>query len=342
MFFVDETVIKVRSGNGGRGCVSFRREKYIPYGGPDGGNGGDGGHVIFKVKENVRTLYDLKRKKNYFAKNGIPGMGSQMNGKDGEDVYIDIPPGTALYDADTGDFIKDLIIPEEEFVLLNGGKGGLGNMHFATSTNQAPRYAQPGLPGKEMVIKVELKLIADVGLVGFPNAGKSTLLSVVSDAKPKIANYPFTTLIPNLGVFKVGYETFVMADIPGIIEGASSGIGLGIDFLKHIERTKLLLFIIDLEDPDYEEQYKKLRTEIKRYSKELDKKPYLIAASKYDLDDGAFKIELLQEEMGLKQVIPFSGVTHQGVDTLLYALKTKIHEIEERAAIEASKRAAVT
>ncbi len=330
MFFVDETIIKIKSGNGGAGCVSFRREKNIPFGGPNGGDGGDGGSVIFRVKQNVRTLYDLKRLKKFFAKNGSGGMGSQMNGRAGEDVYIDVPPGTALFDLETGDFLKDLLNENDEYILLTGGKGGLGNMNFRSATNQAPRYAQPGLLGKEMRIKVELKLIADVGLVGFPNAGKSTLLSVVSDARPKIANYPFTTLIPNLGVFCVEYQSYVMADIPGIIEGASSGIGLGIEFLKHIERTKLLLFIIDLEDEDYELQFKKLRKEIKNYSSELYNKPYLIAASKYDLEDGNFKIELLEKEVGLKNVIPFSGVTMDGIDNLLYTLKNKIHSIEEK------------
>lgn len=331
MFFVDETIIKVRSGNGGAGCVSFRREKYIPYGGPNGGDGGDGGSVFFRVRDNLRTLYDLKRRKNFIAKNGLPGMGSQMNGKDGEDVYIDVPPGTVFYDADTGTLIHDMLDSDETFEFLKGGKGGLGNMHFATSTNQAPRYAQPGLPGKEMRLRVELKLIADIGLVGFPNAGKSTLLSVISCAKPKIANYPFTTLVPNLGVFHVDYESFVMADIPGIIEGASSGIGLGIEFLKHIERTKLLLFVIDLDDPDYELQFDKLRKEIFHYSKELYNKPYLIAASKYDLHDGTFKMELLESEMNI-HAIPFSSVTHEGVDALLYALKDKIHALENESA----------
>ena len=327
MFFVDETIIKVRSGNGGAGCVSFRREKYIPFGGPNGGDGGSGGSVFFRVKENLRTLYDLKRRKNYIAKNGIPGMGSQMNGKDGEDIYIDIPPGTSFYDAQTGVLIKDMLNPGDTYEFLRGGKGGQGNMHFKTSTNQAPRYAQPGIPGQEMKLRVELKMIADVGLVGFPNAGKSTLLSVISSARPKIANYPFTTLIPNLGVFTVEYESFVMADIPGIIEGASSGAGLGIEFLKHIERTKLLLFIIDLENDDYELQFNKLRHEIQNYSTELYNKPYLIAASKYDLHDGNFKIELLESEVGLK-VIPFSNVTQDGIQDLLYLLKEKIHEIE--------------
>lgn len=330
MFFVDETIIKVRSGNGGAGCVSFRREKYIPYGGPNGGDGGDGGSVFFRVRDNLRTLYDLKRRKNFIAKNGLPGMGSQMNGKDGEDIYIDVPLGTVFYDADTGILIHDMLDSEETFEFLKGGKGGLGNMHFATSTNQAPRYAQPGLPGKEMRLRVELKLIADIGLVGFPNAGKSTLLSVVSCAKPKIANYPFTTLVPNLGVFHIDYESFVMADIPGIIEGASSGIGLGIEFLKHIERTKLLLFIIDLDDPDYELQFDKLRKEILNYSKELYNKPYLIAASKYDLHDGPFKMELLESEMNI-HAIPFSSVTHEGIDTLLYTLKDKIHTLENES-----------
>lgn len=327
--FVDEVFITVRSGNGGAGCVSFRREKYIPYGGPDGGDGGNGGSVIFQIRQNVRTLYNLKMKRNFFAANGHSGMGNQKSGKKGDDMVIGVPPGTLVYDALTNELIKDLTINDSDYILLNGGKGGQGNMHFATSTNQAPRYAQKGIPGKELKLRVELKLIADVGLVGFPNAGKSTLLSVVSNAKPKIANYPFTTLVPNLGVFTVDNEHFVMADIPGIIEGASSGAGLGIEFLKHIERTKILLFMINLDDPEYDTQFDKLTVELKRYSKKLSKKPYLVVASKMDLEGAEDKLKILESNIS-KKIIPISSQTHKGIDKLLYILKDKIKDVESK------------
>ena len=329
--FVDEVVIEVRSGKGGAGCVSFRREKRVPKGGPDGGDGGDGGSVVFVVKNNVRTLYNLLRKKRFYAKNGLPGMGSQMYGKKGEDVEICVPPGTIIYDNETGEVIKDFQTDNERFVFLHGGKGGRGNMHFATSTNQAPRYAQPGLPGEEATVRVELKLIADVGLVGFPNAGKSTLLSVVSAARPKIANYPFTTLVPNLGVVALDeVDTFVMADIPGIIEGASDGAGLGIEFLKHIERTKILLYMIDLTSDDFMEQLAKLQTEIKRYSGELAGKPYLVAATKLDVPGSEERLAELKSKLETdgENIIGFSSVTHAEVKTLLYALMKKIKEVE--------------
>jgi GTPase len=325
--FVDEAIIQVKSGKGGAGCVSFRREKYIPFGGPDGGDGGDGGSVKFVVKLNVRTLHKLKLKRNFFAQNGSPGMGSQMTGKKGGDVIVEVPPGTLIFDADTDELIKDLTETGEEFVLLKGGKGGRGNMHFATSTNQAPRYAQPGIPGKEMKLRIELKLIADIGLVGFPNAGKSTLLSVLTKATPKIANYPFTTLIPNLGVFYVDDESFVMADIPGIIEGASEGAGLGLDFLKHIERTKILLYMIDLESDEYLVQYDLLKEELKKYSRKMLAKPSLIVASKTDLENSGEKIEELKKKIK-KDIIPLSSITHKGLDNLLYILKDKIKNFE--------------
>ena len=326
--FVDEVVIKVRSGKGGAGCVSFRREKYIPFGGPDGGDGGAGGNVVFVVKNNLRTLYHLKMRHNFFAGNGQPGMGKQKNGKNGIDSFIEVPPGTVIYDFNTNEIIKDFSTPDETYIFLKGGKGGKGNIHFATSTNQAPRYAQPGLAGVDMSLRVELKLIADIGLVGFPNAGKSTLLSVISKAKPKIANYPFTTIIPNLGVFLVEEESFVMADLPGIIEGASSGLGLGIEFLKHIERTKVLLFLINPEDDNYLEQYDKLKKELKNYSKELAKKPFLIAFSKMDLVESKEKFEELKNNIKMN-IIPISSLTRFGIKELLYALKEKIQETEK-------------
>jgi GTP-binding protein len=325
--FVDEVIINVSSGHGGPGCVSFRREKFIPYGGPNGGDGGDGGSVIFRVKQNVRTLYHLKLKKNFRAKNGQQGMGSQCSGKKGEDVIIDVPQGTVIYDVSNNEILKDFTQRDEIYVFLKGGKGGMGNMHFATSTNQAPRYAQPGLPGKEMIIRVELKLIADVGLVGFPNAGKSTLLSILTKARPKIANYPFTTLIPNLGVFTVDDESFVMADIPGIIDGASEGHGLGIQFLKHIERTKILLFIINLEDENYLDQYKKLKKELKSYSIELSRKKYIIAANKYDIADSEERFLNLKLKIK-EEIIPISALTHYNVNRLLYSIKDLIHQVE--------------
>lgn len=325
--FVDEVVIDVRSGKGGAGCVSFRREKYIPYGGPNGGDGGDGGDVVFVVKENLRTLYHLKLKRKFFAKNGSPGMGSQKNGKKGVGVEVLVPPGTVVYDANTNEVLKDFTAAGESYVLLRGGKGGKGNMHFATSTNQAPRYAQPGLPGRDLALKVELKLIADVGLVGFPNAGKSTLLSVVSKARPKIANYPFTTIIPNLGVFTAGEENFVMADIPGLIEGASEGVGLGFDFLKHIERTKILLYLINIEEENYLEQFHKLQNELFSYSKVLAEKKFLVAISKMDIEESEEKIEALKSHLG-HDIIPISSVTHFGIKELLYKLKNVIQQVE--------------
>ena len=325
--FVDEAIIDVISGNGGPGCVSFRREKYVPYGGPDGGDGGDGGSVYFSVKNNLRTLYQLKLSRKFQAKNGQPGMGKQKSGKNGEDIFIYVPPGTQIFDADTDELIKDLKDSEEIFCLLKGGKGGRGNIHFATSTNQAPRYAQPGLPGLEMHLRVELKLIADVGLVGFPNAGKSTLLSVVTKARPKIANYPFTTITPNLGVFVIDNESFVIADIPGIIEGASEGVGLGIDFLKHIERTKLLLFLINLEEDNYLEQFDKLIFELDSYSDTLINKPFLIAASKMDIYESGERLNNLKKNIK-KEIIPISSITRQGINELLYILKDKIHQVE--------------
>lgn len=323
--FKDEVIIEVRSGKGGAGCVSFRREKRVPKGGPDGGDGGDGGSVIFVAKNNVRTLYNLFLKKRFFAKNGTPGMGSQMCGKKGEDVEINVPPGTIIYDYETDEVIYDFKEEGERFVFLKGGKGGRGNMHFATSTNQAPRYAQPGLPGQEATVRLELKLIADVGLVGFPNAGKSTLLSVVSSARPKIANYPFTTLVPNLGVVLIDEtDSFVMADIPGILEGASDGVGLGIDFLKHIERTKVLLYMVDLTCDDYLEQFDKLQNEIKRYSEALAQKPFMIAATKLDMPESESRLEELKQKLN-QPVIGFSSVTHLQLQPLLYAILQKIN-----------------
>ena len=325
--FVDEANILIRSGNGGPGCVSFRREKYIQFGGPDGGDGGNGGSVIFKVKRNLRTLYHLKLRKKFIAKNGSPGMGRQKSGKNGEDIVIEVPPGTLIFDSYNGELLKEFNENEDPYILLRGGKGGKGNMHFATSTNQAPRYKQPGLPGYEMNIRVELKLIADVGLVGYPNAGKSTFLKVVTKANPKIANYPFTTLIPNLGVFFLEDENFVIADIPGLIEGASKGTGLGFKFLKHIERTKVLMFMINIEEDNYLNQFNQLKYELSNYSSLLLKKPYIIVSSKMDIENSHERFKKLKNFVK-EEIKPISSLTKYGIKELLYLLKEKIHKVE--------------
>ncbi len=282
--FTDKIKLKVRSGKGGAGCVSFRREKFVPKGGPDGGDGGKGGDVIIECDNNTNTLSHFKGKKLLKASNGRPGEGRKKHGANGEDIVLKVPPGTIIKDAITGEILLDMKNPGERKILLEGGRGGLGNWHFRGPRQQVPRYAQSGEEGKELEIIMELKLIADVGLVGFPNAGKSTLISALSNAKPEIANYEFTTLTPKLGVVKVDeYLNFVMADIPGIIEGAHEGKGLGLKFLKHIERVKIILYIIDLasfRDSFY--QFKTLQKELKNYSETLANRPYAIALNKID------------------------------------------------------------
>ena len=284
--FIDIAKIKIISGKGGDGKVSFHREKYVAAGGPDGGDGGRGGSVVFRVDDNLSTLLDFRYKKKYAAPNGENGMGKRMKGKDGADLVIRVPRGTLLRDQKTGQIIKDLS-DDEPFVAAEGGNGGWGNTHFATPTRQAPRFAKPGLPGQELDIVLELKLLADVGLVGFPNVGKSTLLSMVSAARPKIANYHFTTLIPNLGVVRVAEEqSFVMADIPGIIEGASEGAGLGHDFLRHIDRCRLLLHLVDAagsEGRDPIADIEAINKELAGYSEFLAARPQILVANKTDL-----------------------------------------------------------
>lgn len=314
--FVDYVKIFCRSGKGGRGSSHFRREKYIPKGGPDGGDGGDGGSVILRGNRNYWTLLHLRYQRHIFAEHGESGSRAQRSGKKGESKIIDVPCGTVAYDAHTGDFICDITDDGQEVTILKGGRGGLGNMNFKTSTNQAPRYAQPGEPYEERWIILELKLLADVGLVGFPNAGKSTLLSVVSAAKPKIANYPFTTLEPNLGIVEYrGGKSFVMADIPGIIEGASEGKGLGLRFLRHIERNSLLLFLIPADSDNIKEEYLILLNELKKYNPELLDKTHLLAISKSDMLDE----ELIQAiSMDLPDIpyIFISSVTGLGITAL--------------------------
>lgn len=314
--FVDYVKIFCRSGKGGRGSAHLRREKYIPKGGPDGGDGGDGGNIILRGNRNYWTLLHLRYQRHIFAGHGEGGSKAQRSGKKGESKIIEVPCGTVAYDAHTGEYLCDITDDGQEVVLLKGGRGGLGNVHFKSSTNQTPRYAQPGEPYEERWIILELKLLADVGLVGFPNAGKSTLLSVVSAAKPKIANYPFTTLQPNLGIveYRDG-KSFVMADIPGIIEGASEGRGLGLRFLRHIERNSLLLFVIPADADDIKEEYHILLNELTRYNPELLDKTHILAISKADMLDE----ELMQEIALDLPDIPYlfiSSITGYGIPAL--------------------------
>lgn len=314
--FVDYVKIYCRSGKGGRGSSHFRREKYIPKGGPDGGDGGDGGSIILRGDRNYWTLLHLRYQRHIRAEHGEPGGGQKRYGKKGEDQIIHVPCGTIAYDAETGEYICDITDHGEEVVLMKGGRGGLGNTRFKTSTNQAPRYAQPGEPYEERYVIFELKLLADVGLVGFPNAGKSTLLSAVSAAKPKIANYPFTTLVPNLGIVNYrDFKSFVMADIPGIIEGASEGKGLGTRFLRHVERNSLLLFVIPADTGDIKAEYNILLNELVQYNPELADKKRLLAISKTDLLDDELQEEISKDLPDIPYVF-ISAVTNTGLSQL--------------------------
>lgn len=284
--FVDLVEIEVQSGNGGAGCVSFRREKYVPKGGPDGGDGGNGGSVYIQVDSNLNTLMDLKYRKKYKATNGDFGKGGNKSGEAGKDVTVKVPPGTMVFNAETDELLCDLVKDGEKYMAAKGGKGGRGNTHFKSPTNQSPRIADSGIPGAKLMLRLELKLIADVGLVGYPNAGKSSLLKAMSDAKPKIAEYPFTTLNPNIGIVKINeYDSIKMADIPGIIMGASKGKGLGLTFLRHIERTSVLLFLLDGSKNDFLEDLKILKKELEDYNWRLLTKPSIICINKVDLWD---------------------------------------------------------
>lgn len=317
--FVDLVEIEVQSGKGGAGCVSFRREKYIPKGGPDGGDGGDGGNVYLQVDDNLNTLMDLKYRHKYKAANGQPGRGGNKSGENGKDVIIRVPPGTMIYDAVEGELLCDLVSAGENYLAARGGKGGRGNTHFKSATNQTPRYADPGLPCEKLRLRIELKLIADVGLVGYPNAGKSSLLKAMSRAKPKIAEYPFTTLTPNIGIVEVEeYNTLKMADIPGIITGASKGKGLGLAFLRHIERTSSLLFLLDGAKEDFIEDLPALRKELEDYNWRLLSKPYIICVNKIDLWDDDSLTEW-EEKLG-DEYLFISAKDELGLDDLKKAL----------------------
>ena len=329
--FADSAEIFIRSGKGGDGHVSFRRELYVPAGGPDGGDGGRGGDLIFEVDDGINTLNEFRHIRKYCAQDGESGGKRRCHGADGEDLIVKVPEGTIVKDAETGKVITDMSHENRREVILKGGSGGKGNQHYATPTMQVPKYAQPGRSGKEMRVTLELKVIADVGLVGFPNVGKSTFLSRVTNAKPKIANYHFTTLNPNLGVVDLeGTDGFVIADIPGLIEGASEGIGLGHEFLKHIERTKVIIHMVDaasVEGRDPLDDIKKINAELEAYNPELLKKPQVIAANK--IDDEETTLTLLREEFepqGIK-VFPISAVAGKGVKELLYYVKQQLNNL---------------
>ncbi len=327
IMFIDEAQIWIRAGDGGNGCVGFRREKYIPKGGPDGGDGGRGGSVYFQSVENLDTLMDFTGKYHWHAENGRQGSGSNRHGADGRDLVIPVPPGTLIYDADLNLLLKDLNEVGLKVCVCRGGKGGKGNKAFATPVNQAPRYAEQGQKGQKRKIRLELKLIADIGLVGLPNAGKSTLISRCSAARPKIADYPFTTTEPVLGIVELSdFRRFVMADIPGLIEGAHKGAGLGHEFLRHIERTKILVHILDImpiDGSDPAENYHRIRRELELYSKSLAEKDEVIVANKIDLDPAGKTVKKLKKKLN-KTIYEISAVTGSGIKELIETLWQKV------------------
>ncbi|WP_122642758.1 GTPase ObgE [Luxibacter massiliensis] len=334
--FADRAKILIRSGKGGDGHMSFRRELYVPNGGPDGGDGGRGGDLIFQVDKGLNTLADFRHRRKYTAGDGEQGGKRRCHGKDGKDLVIMVPEGTVVKESRSGKVIADMSGDNQRQVVLKGGKGGLGNQHFATSTMQVPKYAQPGQPSMELEVNLELKVIADVGLIGFPNVGKSTLLSRVTNADPKIANYHFTTINPNLGVVDLeGGKGFVMADIPGLIEGASEGVGLGHEFLRHIERTKMMIHVVDAagtEGRDPVEDIHKINAELKSYNPEIAERPQVIAANKIDLiyhedEDPVERLKKRFEPQGIR-VFPISGVSGQGIDKLLYYVSSRLAELD--------------
>jgi GTP-binding protein len=318
--FIDEAMITVRSGSGGKGCVSFRREKFVPRGGPDGGDGGKGGDIILKTTSGKRTLYQFRHQNHFKAKNGADGQSKQKTGKNGQNLIIELPPGTLVFDADTGRLIKDLVNTDETFVLLQGGRGGQGNTKFKTSTHRTPRFAQPGETGETKTLKLELKLLADVGIIGLPNAGKSTLIAAISSARPKIGNYPFTTLTPSLGVVRTDRaEPFVVADIPGLIKGAHQGTGLGTKFLRHIERTRILVHLIDVSaiDPDDPlSGYDIINHELAMYDEKLSQKHQIVVLNKLDLPGAGQSAEIFRSALKGKKIILISALTRQGLSKL--------------------------
>jgi len=330
--FIDEAEIYVKGGNGGAGCVGFRREKFVPRGGPDGGDGGHGGTVYMEAVAGIDTLLDMAGRHHWRAGNGMAGMGKCMYGKKGRDLIIRVPPGTLIYDKDTSLLIKDLAQDGQRVCVARGGKGGKGNKFFATPTNQTPRFAQAGIKGQERNLHLELKLVADVGLIGMPNAGKSTLLSRISAARPKIADYPFTTLEPALGIADLpGHRRLVIADLPGLIEGAHQGHGLGDTFLKHIERTKVVVHMLDILplEGDPVENYRIIRKELEQYSQLLATKPQYVVANKMDLTDSQEALEQLSDKLGFA-VLGISAVSGQGVQQLLQRLWLMVHEDQVR------------
>ncbi|MDD3095505.1 MAG: GTPase ObgE [Candidatus Neomarinimicrobiota bacterium] len=323
MKFVDLAQIEVEAGNGGNGCVSFHREKFVPKGGPDGGDGGNGGNVVFLANAQLHTLQDIRYRKKYKAENGHSGEGNNCSGKKGHDTVIQVPVGTLIRDRETDLILADMLEDGQDVVIAKGGNGGWGNQHFATPTNRVPRFAKPGLPGEIRQLELELKILADVGLVGLPNAGKSTLLSVLSAARPKIANYPFTTLVPNLGIVRYGdYRSFVMADIPGLIEGAHSGKGLGVQFLRHIQRTRVLVFLIDVNETDIPLCYEMLKKELMLYDPELLSKPRIVCVSKIDT---APEIEV-PPLPGKEALIPISSASRKNLDKLINTIVKYLQE----------------
>lgn len=326
--FIDHATIHLKAGDGGAGCTSFRREKYVPKGGPDGGDGGRGGSIILEVDENIQTLLDFKYQREYRAPNGQSGRGSNQTGKSGDDILIRVPPGTVALDDATEQVIIDLTEPGQQHVIAQGGDGGRGNARFATPTDRAPRRHEPGWPGEERTIRLELKLIADVGLIGLPNAGKSTLLSRLSAAKPKVAAYPFTTLEPMLGVVYIGeFKHFVMADIPGLIEGASDGKGLGHEFLRHVERTKLLIHLLDVSSFDPEGDYHTIRQELESYNPELAQKPTFLVWTKSDLLTEETELPDLESPLS-----PISAVTGDGLSELKYFIYQQLQKFSQTKA----------
>ena len=335
--FIDEAKIRVKAGDGGNGCLAFRREKFVPRGGPSGGDGGKGGDIIMESSERHNTLIHFRYNPEYKAERGRHGEGSNCTGREGDDVVLKVPVGTILYDAASGERVHDFSRPDERIVIAKGGRGGRGNARFATSTHQAPREHEDGRPGEDRVFRLELKLLADVGLVGFPNVGKSTLISRISAARPKVADYPFTTLQPNLGVVAVGQppeeRSFVVADIPGLIEGAHSGAGLGTQFLRHIERTRLLVHPVDVSDssgrPDPVKDVEVINKELESFGAGLEDKPIIMAASKIDVanKDKLAKLKRYCKRQGL-ELFPISAVTGKGIDELKYAIAEKLEEVK--------------